>query len=49
MNRSYSQGGMETFYTDEIRAQEVGRGRVSTEPTESPLRSARAFRAPINV
>ena len=35
VNRSYSQGGMETFYTDEIRAQEVGRGRVSTEPTES--------------
>ncbi len=35
VNRSYSQGGMETFYTDEIQAQEVGRGRVSTEPTES--------------
>ena len=35
VNRSYSQWGMETFYTDEIEAQEVGRGRVSTEPTES--------------
>ncbi len=35
VNRSYSQWGMETSYTDEIQAQEVGRGRVSTEPTES--------------
>ena len=35
VNRSYSQWGMERFYTDEVQAQEVGRGRVSSEPTDS--------------
>ena len=35
VNRSYSQWGHEGFYTDEIRAQEVGRGTVSSEPTDS--------------
>ncbi len=35
VNRSYSQWGHEGSYTDEIRAQEVGRGTVSSEPTDS--------------
>ena len=34
-NRSYLQWGMESFYTDEIRAQEVGRGRVASEVTDA--------------
>ena len=35
VNRSYSQWGQEGFYTDEVRAQEVGRGKVSSERTDS--------------
>ena len=31
VNRSYSQWGQERTYTDEVRAQEVGRGKVSSE------------------
>lgn len=34
MNRSCSQWGHERFYTDEVRAQEVGRGRVASERTD---------------
>lgn len=34
VNRSYSQWGHERFYTDEVRAQEVGRGRVASERTD---------------
>ena len=35
VNRSYSQWGMESFYTDEVRAQEVGRARVPSGSTDS--------------
>ncbi len=35
VNRSYSQWGQEGTYTDEVRAQEVGRGKVSSERTDS--------------
>ena len=35
VNRSYSQGGMESFYTDEVQAQEVGRITVASESTEA--------------
>ncbi len=35
VNRSYSQWGQESFYTDEVQAQEVGRGRVLSEPTDT--------------
>ncbi len=35
VNRSYSQWGHEGYYTDEVRAQEVGRGTVSSERTDS--------------
>ena len=35
VNRSYSQWGHEGSYTDEVRAQEVGRGKVSSERTDS--------------
>ena len=35
VNRSYSQWGHEGSYTDDVRAQEVGRGNVSSERTES--------------
>jgi len=31
VNRSYSQWGQEGLYTDDVRAQEVGRGRVHSE------------------
>lgn len=34
VNRSYTQWGMESMYTDEVRAQEVGRGTVASESTE---------------
>jgi hypothetical protein len=34
VNRSYSQWGHERFYTDEVQAQEVGRGRVASERTD---------------
>jgi Protein of unknown function (DUF2911) len=34
VNRSYSQWGMEGLYTDEIRAQEVGRGTAPVESTD---------------
>ena len=37
VNRSYSQWGQEDFYTDEVRAQEVGRGTVSSERTDSHI------------
>ncbi len=35
VNRSYSQWGQEGSYTDEVRAQEVGRGKVASERTDS--------------
>ncbi len=35
VNRSYSQWGQEGTYTDEVRAKEVGRGKVSSERTDS--------------
>ena len=35
VNRSYSQWGHEGSYTDEIRAQEMGRGTVSSERADS--------------
>ena len=35
VNRSYSQWGMESLYTDEVQAQEVGRGRVSSEAMDA--------------
>ncbi len=35
VNRSYSQWGQEGTYTDEVRAQEVGRGKASSERTQS--------------
>lgn len=35
LNRSYSQWGQEGTYTDEVRAQEMGRGTVSSERTDS--------------
>lgn len=35
VNRSYSQWGQEGTYTDEVRAQGVGRGKVSSERTDS--------------
>jgi Protein of unknown function (DUF2911) len=37
VNRSYSQWGVENLYTDEVEAQEIGRGRVSSEPTDSHI------------
>ena len=37
VNRSYSQWGMESFYTEEVQAQEVGRGRVPSESTDSHI------------
>ena len=37
VNRSYSQWGHESFYTDEVRAQEVGRATVSSERTDSHI------------
>jgi len=35
VNRSYSQWGQEGTYTDEVQAQELGRGTVSSEQTDS--------------
>ena len=37
VNRSYSQWGRENYYTDEVRGQEVGRGTVSSERTDSHI------------
>ncbi len=37
VNRSYSQWGRENRYTDEVRAQEVGRGTVPSERTDSHI------------
>ena len=35
VNRSYSQWGMESFYTDEVEAQEVGRVTVASVSTDA--------------
>lgn len=37
VNRSTSQWGHESAYTDEVRAREVGRAQVEAEPLESPV------------
>ena len=37
VNRSTAQWGKEDQYTDEIKAQEVGRGKVKTESVGKPL------------
>ena len=37
VNRSTSQWGIESQYTDEIRAQEVGRATVAAEQVGSPI------------
>jgi len=37
VNRSTSQWGIESDYTSEVRAQEVGRAQVTAEKTESPV------------
>lgn len=37
VNRSTSQWGIETQYTEEIRAQEVGRAQVPAEPIAEPV------------
>ncbi len=37
VNRSTSQWGIESDYTDEVRAQEVGRASVRTEAIETPI------------
>jgi len=37
INRSYLQWGHEGTYSDSVRAQEVGRGRVAARRTESPV------------
>jgi len=37
VNRSTSQWGIESSYTSEVRAQEVGRAQVPAEKTESPV------------
>jgi hypothetical protein len=37
VNRSTSQWGIESDYTSEVRAQEVGRAQVMAEKTESPV------------
>jgi hypothetical protein len=39
LNRSTSQWGHESAYTDAIRAQEVGRARVAAEQTAAPVES----------
>lgn len=48
LNRSYSQWGDEGSYTDKIRAQEVGRGRVPSERTDQHIETftIRAEEAP---
>lgn len=37
VNRSTSQWGEESNYTDQVKAQEVGRGKVSMEPMATPV------------
>ena len=37
VNRSISQWGKEDQYTDKVRAQEVGRAKVKSEPVTSPV------------
>lgn len=37
INRSYMQWGHESMYTDSVRAQEVGRGRVPAARTSAPV------------
>lgn len=37
LNRSYLQWGHESTYTDSVRAQEVGRGRVPARATAAPV------------
>ncbi len=37
VNRSTSQWGRESTYTEEVRAQEIGRVRVQAEPLEAPV------------
>jgi hypothetical protein len=37
VNRSTSQWGKEDQYTDKVKAQEVGRAKVKTEPVSKPL------------
>ncbi|MGI9039770.1 MAG: DUF2911 domain-containing protein [Gemmatimonadales bacterium] len=39
VNRSTSQWGEESDYTDKVKAQEVGRGKVPVQPTTSPVES----------
>ncbi len=39
VNRSTSQWGEESDYTDKVKAQEVGRGKVAVQPTTSPVES----------
>jgi len=39
VNRSTSQWGEESGYTDKVKAQEVGRGKVAVQPTTSPVES----------
>lgn len=39
VNRSYLQWGHESTYTDSVRAQEVGRGRVPAARTAAPVES----------
>jgi hypothetical protein len=37
VNRSISQWGHESRYTDSVKAQEVGRGKVPAEATDQPV------------
>jgi hypothetical protein len=37
VNRSVSQWGHESEYTDQVKAKEVGRGKVTSESTDSPV------------
>jgi Protein of unknown function (DUF2911) len=39
VNRSYSQWGRENRYTDEVKAQEVGRGSAQAEPLDEHVES----------
>ena len=46
INRSIRQWGLESEYTDEVRAHEVGRIRVQAQPLESPVETLTFYAQP---
>jgi hypothetical protein len=48
VNRSTSQWGEESGYTEDVRAQEVGRATVAVEPTPAPVETFTITAKPVD-